>query len=155
MHAYLLNTLEMPPVIFQRLLEQMPESALDEKTDPNRFTLREALAHLADWEPIMLGRIKSAVDQPGSTVLGMDEGVRAEEMGYTSWDPHESLRKWAELRAETVRYLKGLPQDQWELHVIHNEKGRQSVYDQANQFLGHDMYHLEHATQFLKTKSVV
>ncbi len=152
MNPYLLNTLEFTPLILERLLDAIPQNRWDERTDPERFSFREAMAHLADWEPIMLQRIKAGVDSPGAEVKGIDEGVRAVEQGYASWDPRESVRKFKEARHETATYLRGLGADAWQGFINHNEKGRMSTYDHANMLLGHDLYHLEHATQFLQAK---
>jgi hypothetical protein len=152
MHPYLLPSLELSPKAFERIVSQIPEKRYDEHTDPNRFTLREAIAHLADWEPIFLQRIQAGVDAPGAAVQGMDEGQVAIEKNYVSWDVKESLRIFAEARAHTVRYLRVLTTAQWESTVVHNEKGPMSAYDQANMLLGHDIYHIEHATQFMGDK---
>jgi len=152
MHPYLFPGLELTPKTLSRLVSQVPEKRYDEHTDPNRFTLREAIAHLADWEPIFLQRIQAGVDKPGAEIFGMDEGQRAIEKNYGSWDIQESLRIFAEARAQTVRYLKALTADQWKTTVTHNEKGPMTAYDQANMLLGHDIYHMEHASQFLGEK---
>jgi uncharacterized damage-inducible protein DinB len=152
MHPYLMPALELAPKTFERIVAQIPEKRYDEHTDPNRFTLREAIAHLADWEPIFLQRIQAGVDNPGSEVKGMDEGVRARDQKYESWDVKESLRIFTEARAVTIRYLQALSKEQWETTVFHNEKGSMTAYDQATMLNGHDIYHLEHASQFMGHK---
>src|SRR5579885_69261 len=150
MHPYLFPALELSPKAFARLVAQIPEKRYDVTTDPNRFTLRQALAHLADWEPIFLQRIQAGVDHNGAEVQGMDETQRAIEKNYDSWNVQESLKIFAEARSQTVRYLKTLSGEQWTSTVRHNEKGMMTAYDQANMLVGHDVYHFEHASQFLE-----
>jgi hypothetical protein len=152
MHPYLLASLPLSPQAFERLAAHIPERRFDERTDPDRFTFREAIAHLADWEPIFLQRIQAGVDKPGAEIFGMDETQRAIDQRYESWDVKESLRIFAEAREQTVRYLRALTAAQWETTVVHNEKGSMTAYDQANMLLGHDIYHFDHATQFLGQK---
>jgi len=152
MNAYLYPGLEFGPRIVARLVESLPASRYDEKTDPNRFTLREAIAHLADWEPILRGRIETAVRQPGAPVQGLDEGMRADEMGYSKWDVREQLKAYADERAKTIAYLKTLAPEDWAKMITHNEKGPQSVSDQANQLLGHDLYHIDHLLEYTHEK---
>ena len=152
MNAYLFPGLELSPRIVEQIVRQIPGARYDDKTDPERFSLREAIAHLADWEPILRDRIKLAVESPDSPVQGLDEGVRAKEMNYGTWDVTEQLRTFANERAKTIAYLKGLAPDDWSKAVLHNEKGRQTVMDQANQFLGHDLYHIEHLMGFFAEK---
>lgn len=152
MHPYLFPALELSPKAFERLVLLIPEKRYDELTDPNRFTLREAIAHLADWEPIFLQRIQAGVGKPGAPVQGMDETQRSIDKKYENWDVKESLRTYAQERAKTLSYLKGLTPEQWETTVHHNEKGLMTAYDQANMLIGHDIYHFEHASQFLGEK---
>src|SRR6476659_8062259 len=96
MHPYLLSVLDLTPKTLERLISQVPAKRYDELTDPNRFTLREAVAHLADWEPIFLQRIQAGVDKPGAEVFGMDESQRAIDKNYGNWDLKESCRIFAE-----------------------------------------------------------
>ena len=153
MHPYLMPSLARSPQAFERLAAHVPEKRYDERTEPDRFSFREAMAHLADWEPIFLQRIQAGVDNPGAPVNGMDETQRAIDQKYESWDVKESLRIFAEAREQTVRYLNTLSPEQWQSTVHHNEKGPMTAYDQANMLLGHDIYHFEHATQFLGPKT--
>ena len=148
MNAYLFPGLEFGPRIVARLVEQIPAARYDERTNPDRFTLREAVAHLADWEPILRDRIARAVAEPESAVQGIDESIRAEEQGYSKWDVGEQLKVFADERQKTIAYLKTLNPEDWNKALVHNEKGRQTVSDQANQLLGHDLYHIDHLMEF-------
>jgi len=152
MNAYLFHGLSFGPQIVERMVKQISTDRYDEKTNPERFTLGEAVAHLADWEPILRGRIQQAVDTPGTPVNGIDEGQRAEEQGYQRWDVDEQLRKFLQERAKTVKFLKDLKPEDWKKVIVHNEKGEQSVDDEANQLLGHDLYHIDHLTEFFSDK---
>jgi hypothetical protein len=152
MNFYLFPGLEFGPRIVERLVQQIPVGRYDEKTNPDRFTLREAVAHLADWEPILRGRIEQAIAQPDSAVQGIDEGIRAEELNYGEWDVQEQLAVFSAERAKTIAYLRTLTPEDWGKAIVHNEKGRQTAMDQANQFLGHDLYHIDHLTEFFGEK---
>lgn len=152
MHPYLMPSLELTPNVLDRLVALVPADRYDELTDPSRFTLREAIAHMADWEPIFLERIQAGVNQPGAEVQGMDESKRAVDQKYEDWDLQESLQKFRRARTATIAYLYGLTPEQWQTQVTHNEKGLMTAYDQANMLLGHDIYHIEHASQFVAQK---
>lgn len=152
MNAYLFPGLEFGPRIVERLVAQIPPARYDEKTNPERFTLREAIAHLADWEPILRDRIKQAIAEPDSLVKGIDEGERADELGYGTWDVQEQLKVFKAERDVTIAYLRTLSAEDWHKAITHNEKGRQTASDQANQLLGHDLYHIDHLTEFTHDK---
>ncbi|RYG47256.1 DinB family protein [bacterium] len=147
--GYLLKGLELAPATVQRILDRVPDSAFDEKRDPERFTLREAIAHLTDWEPINIDRLRRGVEEPGCTVPGYDEGQRAIDLDYASLDPREQTRLYAERRGESVAYLRTLTEEDWTKVYTHSERGLQTVYEQAVTILGHDMYHVEQFTEYL------
>ncbi|MCB8932021.1 MAG: DinB family protein [Fimbriimonadaceae bacterium] len=152
MHAYLVPGLRFGPTIVRRLFERIAPARWDEATAGDRFTPREVIAHLADWEPIMLQRLVSAVEKPGSTVLAYDEAERAIEQGYAQSDPAQELDRFEAGRAVTVRYVEGLDPAVFGNTFIHPERGPMTVDDQANMLLGHDLYHLEQLSGFLGDK---
>lgn len=152
MHAYQIPGLTFGPKILRRLVEQIPEARWDEPSPGDRFSPREVIAHLADWEPIMLGRLKTGVANPGGEVQVFDEGERAVERGYRKSDMHAELEKYERARADTVLYVQGLSSEQLQHRFLHPERGEMSVDDQANMLLGHDLYHIEQLLEFLGEK---
>jgi hypothetical protein len=149
MNPYLLPSIELGPRIVARLLDQLPPERLDEAVDPDRFTAREVFAHLADWEPIMRERIRTAVASPGAVIPAYDEGQMAIDHRYAQTDPREQAELFARERAATAELLRGLRDEDWSKSVQHPERGRQSAEDLANLLLGHDLYHIEQLTQWL------
>jgi len=143
MHAYLMPALELSPRLIARLFSQIPKERWDVPVEPDRFTPREVIAHLADWEPIMLGRMKSAAAHPGAAIEVFDEGQMVVENDYRGSNPDVQLKLFAERRAGTIAWLRALPQEAWSRSFLHPERGLQTIEDQANLFVGHDMYHGE------------
>ena len=121
----------------------VPTEMMDTPTHPGRFTPREVIAHLADWEPISRGRMQTAQQTPGATVPDLDEGQIAIEKNYRAWDPHETAEEFILRRRETLDFLQSLPEEDWNKIAVHSARGPMTIYDYANLELGHDMYHLE------------
>ncbi len=151
-NPYLMRTLAMGPVMLKELLEVLPDSLFDVKEDPERFSLREAVAHLADWEPINLARMQMAVQSPGATIQGIDESERAVERGYANANPRFQIEQFAERRGLSLAFLNSLLPEQWAFTVVHTEKGTMTLYDQANMMLAHDVYHVEHLLRYLRLR---
>src|SRR5690349_2214834 len=103
---YLLTGLENSPAIQRTLCKAVTD--WDAKPGPDRFTVREALAHLADWEPIWLQRMMRTKAEDVPDLPDIDEGVMAIEHDYASSDPIESLDKYASGREALVIFLRGL-----------------------------------------------
>jgi hypothetical protein len=149
MNFYLLPAIELGPLTVGRLLRLIPAQRLDEALHPERFTPREVAAHLADWEPIMRERIRSAVTTPGATITAYDEGQMALDHRYRELDPHEQADRYRAERQSTAALIRSLTPEQWTNAVHHPERGRQSAEDLANLLLGHDLYHIEQLSGYL------
>ena len=147
--VYLFKGLELAPSAMERIVRRVPTTAFDERRDPERFSFREAVAHLADWEPINLDRLRRGVAEPGCTVPGYDEGRLAVDRNYAASDPHEQVGRFTEGRKKVISCLRELTQEDWDKVFYHSERGRQTVFEQAVTILGHDMYHLEQFTHYL------
>ena len=100
---YLLRGLETTPDLLDRLLGDVSDpAAYDRRPDPERFTLREVLAHLADWEEVFRRRLRQTLDEDNPKLLGLDEGKLAVERDYAHADPVECRARFRRGRAELL-----------------------------------------------------
>lgn len=146
-------TVEFGPLIVQRLVRDIPQSKWDEKTGPGRFTLREAVSHLADWEPIWLERFKKGLESPGARIIAYDEGQFAIDRDYASRNPNKEADRFVQGRKVVAELLREMTPEQFKITIDHPERGIISLEDLANMLLGHDMYHIEHLTQYIVQKT--
>ena len=150
LHRYLLIDLESAPDVLAKLLEGVSDPAVwDARPDPERFTLREVVAHLADWDRVFLGRMRQTRDMDNPTLQGIDEGQVAADNDYAHADPHESLRRYKANRTETVSFLRALPPEQWQRTGSHTELGPITLEAQAALIAFHDGYHRRQVVDWL------
>lgn len=149
MNPYLVAGAELAPVALERMLHSIPEDRFDETAEPGRFTVREVVAHLADWEPILRARMEGALRQPGYTVEVFDEGLMAIRHGYSDTDVWQQLQLWKNERERTVSLIRELSKEDMLTPLVHPERGEQTVGEVAHSMNGHDIYHLEQLTAFL------
>lgn len=152
MHAYSDHGLRLAPKSFAHILRALSADALDRHTDPDRFTVREVIAHLADWEPILRGRIESALSEDNPAIQSYDESERAISQNYSAQDPWVALENWQRERAKTADLCKSLTAEQWSRPFTHPERGRMTVETMASFLHGHDHYHLEQISALLEPK---
>lgn len=148
MNPYLTNVLLNGPELMAREFRRLPRSDWDRPLAPGRFTPREICAHLADWEPVNLARMKQAISKDGSRVEDWDEGAMAERNSYAQGDPSERLARLMDERKATLQFLLGLDGPDWACAVVHPTRGRMTVADMANLLLGHDLYHLRQLSDY-------
>jgi hypothetical protein len=153
-NPYLIPGLESGPTIVERLVAAVPADHWDVPTAQDRFTPREVIAHLADWEPELLKRMQTAKSSPGAEVKAYDEGAWAVEHGYGSSDPKEQAALFRSRRSQTVAWLKALDPEDWKLTFLHPEQGIKTIYDLACMMLGHDLYHVEQLSGVVAGRAV-
>jgi uncharacterized damage-inducible protein DinB len=144
---YTLQTLE-------RIVALIPADRWDQHRYADRFTPREVLAHLADWEPILQERIRGGVEEEGFVITPYDEGERAIAQNYQAQDPQESLQRFRASREQTIELIKGLSEEQLRRALWHPEIGGMQVADIIAMITGHDAYHLDQLSEYLTEKVV-
>jgi uncharacterized damage-inducible protein DinB len=141
--------LTLGPTILKRLMAQIDASRYDERLAPDRFTLREVIAHVADLEPVILGRMQLALSTPGAAVSNWDQDQEAITKNYSSWDVWASLETFAAERSKPLELYESLTDEQTRRTVNHPLLGEMSIFDLAVFALGHDAYHVEQLSRYL------
>jgi hypothetical protein len=150
-HKYLVVALSGLPDVAERLLTGMhaDDPRWDFRPDPARFTLREALAHLADWEPIHRERIRRMLEEENPMLPDVDEGKTAIDNDYAHSDPHGSLEWIRGGRQKIVQLLETLGAEEWERPGFRDQVGPISIEVLATFIAAHDGYHLRQIAQWL------
>ncbi len=150
---YVLFALEGTPQVLASLLHNTPaDSPLwDLRPDPERFTIREVLAHMADWEEIFHGRILRMVAEANPSLPDIDEGEMAIKNNYGEIDPLASLARMTIGRATLIATLRNLTPEQWQRVALREKLGSLNIEQQAVLILGHDGYHTHQVARYLKS----
>jgi uncharacterized damage-inducible protein DinB len=146
---YLLHGLAATPVVVDRLLRDAEPADYDRRPDPERFTLREVIAHLADWEPIWLERLQKIRTENQPTLPSYDEGQMAIDHDYAHADVGEQQARFREGRARLLQFLQELSPAEWERSGLHTQWGALSIETLAVLVHGHDGYHLRQIAEWL------
>ncbi len=143
------SALAFGPEIVADLLARLAQDVLTQPTGEDRFTPTEAIAHLADWEPIFQHRLRTGVTSDGAPVEVYDESVRAIEEGYATAQIQESIAKFRAERAKTLDYVKSLTEEQLAHTISHPELGPITISAYIWTMIGHDTYHIEQLVKVL------
>lgn len=146
--GYLFGALEASPELLEDALDGLTDEDADRRPDPERFTLREVAAHLADWENVFAERMRRTRDEDEPVLPAIDEEKLALDHDYAHADWRAKLREFREGRARIVAFLHGLPPEHWQ-RVAHRPRiGALTLEAQAVLIALHDMYHLRQASQW-------
>lgn len=146
---YLLQGLESAPIVIEKMLADSAPVDWDRRPDPQRFSLREVICHLADWEPIWLERIRRMAEEDHPSLPGYDEGQLALDHDYVHADPQEQLSRFREGRKSLVAFLRHLPTESWSRRAHHSEWKELDISQLATLILGHDGYHTKQIAEWL------
>ncbi|HEV2474526.1 MAG TPA: DinB family protein [Chthonomonadales bacterium] len=153
--SYLTTGLKGTPDVLDRLLAALSrdDPRWDFHPDPERFSLREVVAHLADWEPIHIMRIERIRDENEPDLPSIDENQLAAENDYAYQNAQESLARFRSGRSQLMHVVETLPEAAWGKFGIRQYVGRVSIDAMLALILGHDGYHTQQVAQWLDLAS--
>ena len=132
------------------LLRGLSRRQLTRKPAPDKWSIAEILAHLADTEIVVAWRLRHILGNNGASIQAYDQNAWAETFDYVHRDANESLEFFRTLRARNLALLKALPKKLWENYGLHQERGRESVVLIVRLYAGHDLNHLGQVERIVK-----
>jgi hypothetical protein len=136
----------------ERLLKGVPASKLRKRPAPEKWSVAEIVAHLADTEIVGGFRIRFILGAPGTPIQGFDQDKWVIALHYDKRDPRKSLEQFRALREANLAMLKTLSPEQWKHHGLHSERGEESVETIVHMFAGHDINHIQQIERILAPK---
>jgi hypothetical protein len=112
------------------------------KPAPDKWSIAEILAHLADAEIVASWRMRLIVGSSGTTIQPFDQDVWASVFQYGKRDAKQSLEVFRTLRENNLLMLKALPKEAWDNYGMHMERGKETIAHLARMFAGHDTNHV-------------
>ena len=133
----------------ERLIRSVPRAKLRKRPAPDKWSVSEILAHLADAEIVAGFRMRLILGSPGAPIAAFDQDAWATSGHYDKRDPRKSLEQFGAFRDANLALLKSLTADQWKHYGIHSERGEESIEHIAKMFAGHDINHLQQIERIL------
>jgi hypothetical protein len=139
-----LDVLESTPRKLAKLLRAVPKRKLAKRPAPDRWSVAEILAHLADSELVFGFRLRLTIGSNGTPIQAFDQDVWSEFSRYPTQNPGESFDAYRVLRKRNIALLRTIPKELWENFGMHTERGKETVTRMTEMMAGHD---INHATQ--------
>ena len=122
-----LKVLNASPKKLERLLARVPAAKARKKPAPDKWSIAEVAAHLADVEIVIGWRVRSVLGAPGTPIQAYDQDAWAAAGQYSKRNPRESLALFKVLRAANLALYNSLSPEQWKQYGMHSERGQESV----------------------------
>ena len=140
------------PRKLERLIKGVPASKLRRRPAPDKWSVLEIVAHLADTEIVGSFRMRMILGKPGTPIPAFNQDAWVTTGHYTKRDPHKSLEQFRVLREANLALLKSLTPDQWSHYGIHSERGQETVEHIVRMFAGHDINHIRQIERILASE---
>jgi hypothetical protein len=140
------------PKKIERLIAGKSQARLAKRPAPEKWSVVEILAHLADTELVMGYRIRTVAGAPGTAIQGFDQDAWAREMNYAKRPAKKSLAAFRALRENNLELLKSLRREQWEHFGMHSERGKESITLITQMMAGHDLNHIRQIEAILNPR---
>lgn len=133
----------------ERLIKGVSTARLCKRPDPEKWSVSEIVAHLADGEIVGGFRMRLILGAPGTPIVAYDQDQWATSGHYDKRDPRKSVEQFRVLREGNLALLRSLTPEQWKHYGMHAERGRESIEHIVRMFAGHDINHLRQIEKIL------
>ena len=149
-----LGIIEATPGRIAEVVTHLSDAATRYKPSPEKWSIREQVAHLADTEAVMSTRIHWAAAQPGKGIVAFDQDLWAATGKYASTPLDLSLLTFTAARRWTVDFLRRLTPAEREGYIVHEERGKETLQRLMVMMAGHALNHLKQISELGKEASL-
>ena len=138
------------PAKLAALLKGKTGKQLMRRPAPEKWSVAEIVAHLADAELAVAWRIRQILSNNAIPIQAYDQDMWARTFDYAHRDPRASLATFRTLREANLALLKSVSRKLWDNYGVHQERGNESVSHVVRMVAGHDLNHLQQVEAILK-----
>ena len=135
-----------------RLIKGVPTAKLRKRPAPEKWSVAEILAHLADVEIVIRWRMRSILGDPGTHVQAYDQNAWVTAGHYEKRDPHKSIELHRVVREANLALVTSISPAQWKHFGQHAERGQESIEHIVRMVAGHDINHVLQIERILEAK---
>jgi uncharacterized damage-inducible protein DinB len=126
----------------------MGREQLDARPVPGRWSTRQVVCHIADFEPVYADRMKRVIAEEQPTMFGGDPDVFAARLAYDRRDVEEELAMIEAVRRHVARILRALAPADFQRRGLHSTDGPITL----ETLLARIAAHIPHHVRFIEEK---
>lgn len=136
------------PDLLEKAVGALSESQLDAVPIPGKWSTRQVICHIADFELVYADRMKRVVAVSEPTLFGGDPDVYAARLNYEQRNVQEELQLVKAIRVHMARILRSLTENDFQRIGHHSEDGPLTL----ETLLQRITEHIPHHIRFIKEK---
>lgn len=111
------------PIQLRAAIAGMTWQQIDAAPIPGKWSTRQVICHIADFEPVYADRMKRVIAEEGPTMFGGDPDRFAARLAYDQRDLDVELQMIEAIRNHVATILKTLAPEDFERTGNHSERG--------------------------------
>ena len=144
-----ISLLEKTPVLLETLLRDVPETILDWKPAPDRWSITEVLAHIFEIEQLYAERAKRiVVDNNPQLAHSLEPDSKSRQRTAAQY-----LREFLTARRAHLYFWHSLPSSAGARTGIHHQIGSVTLLQLLNELANHDLGHLRQIAELYRAKA--
>jgi uncharacterized damage-inducible protein DinB len=130
------------PELVQRAVQKMNGEQLDAKPIPGKWSTRQVVCHIVDFEPIYADRMKRVIAENCPTFFGGDPDTFAAHLAYEHRALDTELELLMAVRRQMAAILRELKAKDFQRMGNHSEAGPLSLETLLMRIEGHVPHHV-------------
>jgi hypothetical protein len=114
---------------------------LDFVPEPDRWSVRQIVCHLADAELVGAMRFRQIIAEDHPTLQAFDEKAWAVNLDYQKRKASHVIETFRRIRGENYELLKDLPEETFQRTGIHSQRGPMMLVDLLRIYTNHAEKH--------------
>ncbi len=147
-YSALIDAYVRGPDLLRQAVDGMTAEQLDAVPIPGKWSTRQVVAHVTDFEPIYADRMKRVIAEFEPPLRGGDPDVFAAQLAYATRDVEAELELTSAVRRHVATILRTLSHADFQRTGIHNEAGPLSL----EKLLVSITQHIPHHIRFIEEK---
>ncbi len=142
-HAQLIDDYLAGPAMLRAAISGMTPGEIDAAPVPGKWSTRQVVCHIADFEPVYADRLKRVIAEDEPTLLSGDENLFAARLAYGQRDIAEELQLIDATRRHVARILRTLKPQDFQRRGRHSTDGLLTLETLLQRSAGHIPHHLK------------
>jgi uncharacterized damage-inducible protein DinB len=138
----LINDYLAGPRILRQAVAGLSQEQLDAHPIPGKWSTREVVCHIADYEPVYADRMKRVIAEKEPVISGGSPDAMAARLSYGSRDIEEELILIELVRKQMARILRALKAEDFQRRGIHDRRGPTTLAELVERITSHIPHHV-------------
>ena len=124
-------------------IDGMTSAQIDAAPVPGKWSTRQVICHVADFEPVYADRMKRVIVEDNPPMMGGDPDAFAAGLAYDQRDIEQELQLIESVRNHVGRILQTLTADQFARTGSHSVDGPLSLEELLQRITNHIPHHVK------------